>query len=208
MNLFWYVSIIIGGDIKLMKWQKLMLGLFSLLIMSVSFYSIIRFQYAVGNPIHFSFSISNKHLLFYSSFFLFWVSILLVVCSIIVLILTIVFPKREKQLGLSSPKPNSLAIQRKALESIILVKANEQEFFEEVTTKVRVKTKKRKITAKIFGSIQNVPNLPDQSRLFINELHEDIEAILGLESENIRLKLVLKPNKKKQKSEGNKKRVM
>ena len=207
MNLFWYVSLIIGGDIKLMKWQKLMLGLFSLLILIVSFYSSIRFQYTVGNPFDFSFFISNKHLLFYGSFFLFWISILLLVCSTLGLILSIVIPKKEKLLRLSSSQPNSLAIQRKTIESIILIKANEKEFFEEVTTKVKVKTKKRKITAKIFGSIQNVPNLPDQSRLFINELHEDMETILGLESEKIRLKLILKPNQKKNKTATSKKRV-
>lgn len=207
MNLFWYVSLIIGGDIKLIKWQKFMLGLFSLLILIVSFYSSIRFQYTVGNPFDFSFFISNKHLLFYGSFFLFWISILLLVCSTLGLILSIVIPKKEKLLRLSSSQPNSLAIQRKTVESIILIKANEKEFFEEVTTKVKVKTKKRKITAKIFGSIQNVPNLPDQSRLFINELHEDMETILGLESEKIRLKVILKPNQKKNKTATSKKRV-
>lgn len=207
MNLFWYINFIIGGDIRLMKWQKLMLGLFSLLILIVSFFSSIRFQYTVGNPFDFSFSISNKHLLFYGSFFLFWISILLLVCSTLGLILSIVIPKKEKLLRLSSSQPNSLAIQRKTIESIILIKANEKEFFEEVTTKVKVKTKKRKITAKIFGSIQNVPNLPDQSRLFINELHEDMETILGLESEKIRLKLILKPNQKKNKTATSKKRV-
>lgn len=207
MNLFWYVSLMIGGDIKLMKWQKFMLGLFSLLILIVSFYSSIRFQYTIGNPFDFSFFISNKHLLFYGSFFLFWISILLLVCSTLGLILSIVIPKKEKLLRLNSAQPNSLAIQRKTIESIILIKANEKEFFEEVTTKVKVKTKKRKITAKIFGSIQNVPNLPDQSRLFINELHEDMETILGLESEKIRLKLILKPNQKKNKMDTSKKRV-
>lgn len=207
MNLFWYLIFIIGGDIKLMKWQKLMLGLFSLLIMVVSFYSSIRFQYTVGNPFDFSFSISNKQFIFYRSLLLFWISILLLVCSILGIILSIVVPKKEKLLRLNSAQPNSLAIQRKTIESIILIKANEKEFFEEVTTKVKVKTKKRRIIAKIFGSIQNVPNLPDQSRLFINELHEDMETILGLESEKIRLKLILKPNQKKNKTATSKKRV-
>lgn len=42
----------------------------------------------------------------------------------------------------------------------------------------------------------------------MNDLQEDIETILGLESENIRLKLILKPNKKKKKPGDNKKRVM
>ena len=192
----------------MLKWQKYILGFFSILITIVSLYGIIYFQYTVGTPFDFSFLPSNKTFLFYSSLVVFWVSIFLFVSSILMIILTIIYPKKEKQFLLSSTKPNSLAIQQKALESIILVKANEQKFFEEVTTKVKVKTKKRKITARIFGSLKNVPELPSKSRLFMNDLQEDIETILGLESENIRLKLILKPNKKKKKPGDNKKRVM
>ncbi|TFJ48468.1 hypothetical protein CKN80_00630 [Carnobacterium divergens] len=182
--------------------------LLSILEMIVAFYVITQFKYIVKTPFHFLKSINSNTNLYYIPTVLFWISTIVFIFSSLKLVLIVFYPKKEKQLKLSSTDASSLLNQKKAVESIILIKADEKDFFEDTSTKVIVKSKKNKISGKIVGSVNATPELTEKSKIFLNELQEDLEKILSLKSENIQLKLVLKLDKKKSIKKTTKKRVM
>lgn len=190
------------------RWQKVLMILLSILEMIVAFYVITQFKYIVKTPFHFLKSINSNTNLYYIPTVLFWISTIVFIFSSLKLVLILFYPKKEKQLKLSSTDASSLLIQKKAVESIILIKADEKDFFEDTSTKVIVKSKKNKISGKIVGSVNATPELTEKSKIFLNELQEDLEKILSLKSENIQLKLVLKLDKKKSIKKTTKKRVM
>ncbi|WP_413536854.1 alkaline shock response membrane anchor protein AmaP [Carnobacterium divergens] len=190
------------------RWQKVLMILLSILEMIVAFYVITQFKYIVKTPFHFLKSINSNTNLYYIPTVLFWISTIVFIFSSLKLVLIVFYPKKEKQLKLSSTDASSLLIQKKAVESIILIKADEKDFFEDTSTKVIVKSKKNKISGKIVGSVNATPELTEKSKIFLNELQEDLEKILSLKSENIQLKLVLKLDKKKSIKKTTKKRVM
>ncbi|WP_135019933.1 alkaline shock response membrane anchor protein AmaP [Carnobacterium divergens] len=190
------------------RWQKVLMILLSILEMIVAFYVITQFKYIVKTPFHFLKSINSNTNLYYIPTVLFWISTIVFIFSSLKLVLIVFYPKKEKQLKLSSTDASSLLNQKKAVESIILIKADEKDFFEDTSTKVIVKSKKNKISGKIVGSVNATPELTEKSKIFLNELQEDLEKILSLKSENIQLKLVLKLDKKKSIKKTTKKRVM
>ena len=190
------------------RWQKVLMILLSILEMIVAFYVITQFKYIVKTPFHFLKSINSNTNLYYIPTVLFWISTIVFIFSSLKLVFIVFYPKKEKQLKLSSTDASSLLIQKKAVELIILIKADEKDFFEDTSTKVIVKSKKNKISGKIIGSVNATPELTEKSKIFLNELQEDLEKILSLKSENIQLKLVLKLDKKKSIKKTTKKRVM
>lgn len=192
------------------SWKKVLMVILSILEMIVAYYVMTQFRYIVKSPFYFIDSITSTTNLYYIPTVLFWISTLVFIFSFLKLVLVVFYPKKEKQLKLSSADTKSLIIQKTAIESIILIKANEKDFFEDTSTKVIVKSKKNKISGKILGSVNATQGLTEQSNIFLNELQEDLEKILNLKSGNIRLELVLKLDKKKKKSikKITKKRVM
>lgn len=192
------------------KWQKVIVAIILVLVILNALYSIICSQYVVGTPFNLinSFNYIQKNE--YVSITLFWISLFLLIISTVLLLTTLFFPKKEKQIRLSSEHNlNRLTIQKKAIESLIMVRANRDHFFEGASSKVIVKNRRRKVTGKIYGHLREEENIPEKSRQFLADLHDDMEQILGLKSENIRLKLVLCPVKKQNKSKSkNKMRVM
>ena len=190
------------------KWQKVLVILISVLVMLNALYGIIRSQYVMGMPFDFINSFENSQINDYVSLALFWISLFLLISSMILFLATLIFPKKEKQILLSSEnKFNRLSIQKKAIESLILVKANGKTFFEGTSSKVIVKNRRRKVIGKIYGNLRVESNISEKSQQFLDELNDDMQQILGLESKSIRLKLILCPVKKQSKSK-NKIRVM
>lgn len=190
------------------RWQKLALGIFSILVMLNAFYGISQFQYTVGSPFS-DIALDSEKLQFYVALIFFWLSVSLFISASLIFLTSIFFPKKRKALQLSSKANlNSLAIQNRAIESLILIKAKEKNFLDEVSSKVVVKARKKKMVGKIYSRVTLEPALPEKSRLFLEELHEDIEQMLDLKSESIKLKLVFRRIKDKKMKNKESSRVL
>lgn len=64
------------------------------------------------------------------------------------------------------------------------------------------------MVGKIYSRVTLEPALPEKSRLFLEELQEDIEQMLDLKSESIKLKLVFRPIKDKKMKNKESSRVL
>ncbi|ANZ94026.1 MULTISPECIES: alkaline shock response membrane anchor protein AmaP [Brochothrix] len=177
------------------KSQKFIMGFLAILVMLIAYFVILQVQPSANTPFHVGDVLTYVRDVPYYNLVLFWIAFGLLSLAFLAFVISFLIPPKERFLTLYSENKNTLEIQKKAIESIILTKAKQKQFLEDVSPTVIVKTKKQKITGEIHCKVLDDTDFTARNKIFLQELHRDIVQMLNLEAENIQLSLKIKPRK-------------
>lgn len=107
---------------------------------------------------------------------LFWLSMVLGICSILLFLYIIIYPKSESQFTVSG-SDGSLTIDKKAIEGLTKASLNEKNFVS--SPKVKVRAIRKKLHIKVIGELKRTSNLIDQEVVWKNQLKHDIKQLVG-----------------------------
>ncbi|GMA09157.1 alkaline shock response membrane anchor protein AmaP [Tetragenococcus halophilus] len=180
------------------KLGKSLISILLLLLVFISFFVLIENQDAVQLPIRFISMYDYPWIGMYMQQTLFWLSILLSVLAILLLIITIFYPKKKNKLILEQEQ-GSLKIQRKAVENFVLQIVNKEPFVENPS--IKVKMYKKKIRIKVAGYMRKAMAIPEKQNELVDEIQTEVSSLLGT-TENIKTDVYLenyrKPEEKKE----------
>lgn len=107
---------------------------------------------------------------------LFWMSMVLGICSILLFLYYIFYPKSESQFVVPD-SGGALTIDKKAIEGLTKSSLNEKNFV--ASPKVKVKAVRKKLHIKVIGELKKTSDLLNQEEVWKNQLRNEIKNLLG-----------------------------
>ncbi|GEQ48776.1 alkaline shock response membrane anchor protein AmaP [Tetragenococcus koreensis] len=182
------------------KLRKLLISILLLGLFITLFFVIIENQQAINLPIYFI-SMDDYPLVGqYIQPVLFWLSLVFIVLAVLLLIMTIFYPKKSNTLTIKHEN-GTLKVQKKAVENFVLKIVSKEPFIE--NPRVKVKMYKQKIRIKIAGNLRKSMSIPDKQNALVDEVKNEVSALMGT-TDNIKTEVRLEDERKENAAERSK----
>lgn len=159
------------GKMRKLLFSILLLGLFITL-----FFVFIENQQAIHLPVRFISMYDYPGIEPYVQPVLFWLSAVFIVIAVLLLIVTIFYPKKSSTLTVEH-KNGTLKIQRRAIENFVLKIVQKEPFIE--NPMVKAKMSKKKIRIKIAGNMRKTMSVPEKQEELVNEVKNEVSNLMG-----------------------------
>lgn len=179
------------------KTSKVSLFFIALIGIVVSFFSFTATQSASPFNVIFLPLTQYQYIGKYLTYFVFWASILLFVYFIVLLLISLFAKKQEKEFVLKNSE-GQLVIQATAIRSLVKQQTEEFNFLQNPQVSVKFSNKRQKISCKISGSAFSMSDLPGKSERLSDKVEHLLENMLGVQSDNVALNVLVKAKPKKE----------
>lgn len=183
------------GKMRKLLFSILLLGLFITL-----FFVFIENQQAIQLPVRFISMYDYPGIEPYVQPILFWLSAVFIVIAVLLLIVTIFYPKKSSTLTVEH-KNGTLKVQRRAIENFVLKIVQKEPFIE--NPMVKAKMSKKKIRIKIAGNMRKTMSVPEKQEELVNEVKNEVSNLMGT-TENIETEVRLQDYQKDSADQQNK----
>ncbi|MEK2456480.1 alkaline shock response membrane anchor protein AmaP [Tetragenococcus halophilus] len=170
------------------KIRKLLFSVVLLGLLMTFFFVLIENQQAIYLPVYFISMDDYPVVGPYIQTILFWLSVFFIGLAILLLLITIFYPKKSNTLIIKG-KNGSLRVQKSAVENFVLESVKKEPSIE--NPRVKIKMSKKKIKIKIAGGLRKTMRTAEKQNELVEQIRHEVSDLLATD-DTIKTEVYLK----------------